>query len=90
MFTHCGFSKIPGLKGSLISGEPLAGLVWYYVTDKEELKKVLTDTDGVSHTWSLGIGKINLELKGEQRKVAASILPPPAAEVFQKTESPLI
>jgi 2-polyprenyl-6-methoxyphenol hydroxylase-like FAD-dependent oxidoreductase len=85
-----GSYKIPGLKGSLVPGEQLANLVWYHNTDKEELKKVLTDTDGVSHTFSLGIGKIKPELKNEQRKVAATILPPPVAEVFQKIESPFI
>jgi hypothetical protein len=85
-----GRYKIPGLNGSVSSGEQVANLVWYYNANKEELKEILTDSSGVSHTYSLGIGKINPKIKGEQRKVAAAILPPQISEVFQKIEAPFI
>jgi hypothetical protein len=63
-------------------------MVWHHNTDEEELNKVLTDSTGKTHIFSLGVGKIRPEVKLEQRTVAAAILPPPVDELFQKIESP--
>lgn len=70
-----------------IEGERLVNMVWHHNTNEEELKKVLTDSTGKTHIFSLGVGKIRPEIKSEQRTVAAAILPPPV-ELFQKIESP--
>jgi 2-polyprenyl-6-methoxyphenol hydroxylase-like FAD-dependent oxidoreductase len=82
--------KIPGLKGSLVPGDSFANLVWYQNHDQAELKRILTDSDDVSHKYSLKIGKIDPKVKEEQGKVAAAIFPPQLAEVWQKIESPFI
>lgn len=82
--------KIPGLKGSLVPGDLFANLVWYQNHDQAELKRILTDSDDVSHKYSLKIGKIDPKVKEEQGKVAAAIFPPQLAEVWQKIESPFI
>ncbi|KAE9365779.1 FAD/NAD(P)-binding domain-containing protein [Stipitochalara longipes BDJ] len=81
---------IPGSKGSLVPGDRSANIVWFSNADAEELKKILTDSSGVSHTWSLGVGKIDRAIKEEQQRQALSILPSPLAEIFQKVESPFI
>ncbi|KAH8749292.1 monooxygenase [Hyaloscypha finlandica] len=82
--------KIPGLKGSLVPGDLFANLVWYQNHDPAELKRILTDSEGVSHKYSLRIGKIDSKVKEKQGKVAAAILPPQLAEVWQKIESPFV
>lgn len=81
---------IPGLNGSLLPGERLANIVWYANANDIELKTILTDSAGFSHTYSLGAGKINPNIIERQRKVAADILPPPLLEIWQKIESPFI
>jgi len=78
------------LNGSLDPAEILANCVWYCNANEEELKRILTDSAGVSHTYSLGIGKIDPNMKMEQIKAAKAILPPPLAEVFQKIEHPFL
>jgi len=82
--------KIPGLKGSLVPGDLLANLVWYQNHDPAELKRILTDSEDISHKYSLRIGKIDSKVKEKQGKVAAAILPPQLAEVWQKIESPFV
>lgn len=82
--------KIPGFHGSLVPGEVLANLGWYQIYDEDELKKILTDSDGITHQYSLGVGKMDPIIKQEQRNKVASILPPQLSEVFQKIESPFI
>jgi 2-polyprenyl-6-methoxyphenol hydroxylase-like FAD-dependent oxidoreductase len=82
--------KIPGLHGSLVPREQLANLGWYQNYNEDELKKILTDSDGISHKFSLGVGKINPTIKEEQRNKVAAILPPQFSEVFQKIQSPFI
>lgn len=77
--------KIPGLKGSLVPGDLFANLVWYQNHDPAELKRILTDSEDVSHKYSLRIGKIDSKVKEEQGKVAAAILPPQLAEVCRKS-----
>jgi 2-polyprenyl-6-methoxyphenol hydroxylase-like FAD-dependent oxidoreductase len=82
--------KIPSLEGSLVPGELLANLVWYQNQDEAELKRILTDKDGVSHRYSLWVGKIDPNVKEEQKKVAAAILPPQIVEIYQNVEFPFI
>jgi 2-polyprenyl-6-methoxyphenol hydroxylase-like FAD-dependent oxidoreductase len=82
--------KIPGLNGSIIPGEQLANIVWYHNANENEVKNILTDSSGVSHKYSLGVGKIDPTVQEKQKTVAAALLPPPLAEVFQKIESPFI
>lgn len=82
--------SIPGRNGSLDPAEILANCVWYCNANEQELKKILTDSAGVTHTCSLGIGKSDPNVKQEQIKAAKAILPPPLAEVFQKVEHPFI
>jgi 2-polyprenyl-6-methoxyphenol hydroxylase-like FAD-dependent oxidoreductase len=81
---------IPGLNGSLVPGERLANIVWFANANDVELKKILTDRAGFSHTYSLGVGKIDPNIMERQRKVAADILPPQLLEIWQKVESPFI
>lgn len=82
--------KIPGLHGSLVPGEQLANLAWFQNANEAELKKILTDRDGISHKYSLGVGKMDPEIKQEQRNKVTAILPPQFCEVFQKIELPFI
>ena len=81
---------IPGLNGTIVPGDRSANLVWYTNEDELKLKKLLTDSAGISHTWSLGVGKVDQNAKENQRKEAAVVLPSPLAEIFQKIESPFI
>jgi 2-polyprenyl-6-methoxyphenol hydroxylase-like FAD-dependent oxidoreductase len=78
------------LNGSLDPTEVLANCAWYCNANEQELKRIFTDSGGVSHTYSLGIGKIDPNIKHEQIKAAKAILPPPLAEVFQKIEHPFV
>jgi 2-polyprenyl-6-methoxyphenol hydroxylase-like FAD-dependent oxidoreductase len=81
---------IPGLNGSLAPEELLANCVWYTNANESKLRRILTDSTGVCHTYSLGIGKMDSSIKEELKKAAATSLPPPLAEVFQKVESPFV
>ena len=87
--TSSGY-KIPGLNGSTSKGERYANIVWYTNHTPSELQDILTSTSGKIHTFSLGIGKIRPEIRDRQRLIASSILPAPAAEIFQKVEQPFI
>jgi 2-polyprenyl-6-methoxyphenol hydroxylase-like FAD-dependent oxidoreductase len=78
------------VNGSTKDDETLANLVWYQNTSEEELKRILTDTDGVQHKYSLGVGKIQPEIKACQRVIATEVLPPCFSEIFQKIEQPFI
>jgi hypothetical protein len=68
----------------------LENLVWYTNIDDKELKDILVDSEGNSHTFSLGVGHISPEVKTKQRETAAAILPAHMAELWQKVESPFI
>jgi len=81
---------IPGLNGTFTRGERLTNIVWYANTFNEELKKILTDTNGVQHTFSLGVGQIRPEIRDQQRNLAPQHLCAPYSEVWQKVESPFI
>jgi 2-polyprenyl-6-methoxyphenol hydroxylase-like FAD-dependent oxidoreductase len=65
-------------------------MVWYHNADEKELNRILTDSTGKPHTFSLGVGKMQSEIISDQRKLAAAILPPPIADLFQKIERPFI
>lgn len=81
---------IPGVHGSLLPGERSANIVWFKNADEVELKRILTDSARISHTYSLGVGKMDQTTKEDQRKAARDILPPPLLELWQKIESPFI
>jgi 2-polyprenyl-6-methoxyphenol hydroxylase-like FAD-dependent oxidoreductase len=81
---------IPGVHGSLLPGERSANIVWFRNADEVELKRILTDSARISHTYSLGVGKMDQTTKEDQRKAARDILPPPLLELWQKIESPFI
>ena len=71
-------------------GDRSANIVWYTNANEVELKKLLADSTGAAHAWSLGAGKVDQAVKEEQRKEAAVVLPSPLAEIFRKIESPFI
>jgi 2-polyprenyl-6-methoxyphenol hydroxylase-like FAD-dependent oxidoreductase len=50
----------------------------------------LAEASGIPHSYSLGVGKIRPEVKLKLREEAASVLPPPLAELVQKVETPFI
>jgi hypothetical protein len=78
------------LNSSIEPGERLANIVWFANANDVELKTILTDSAGVSHTYSLGIGKIDSNIMERQKKVAADTLPPQFLEIWQNSKSPFI
>lgn len=79
--------NIPGKNGSVEIGERSTNIVWY--NNVEDPKDILTDSAGVQHKFSLGIGKLRTELRDEQREKAKT-LPPQFRELFTKIQSPFI
>jgi 2-polyprenyl-6-methoxyphenol hydroxylase-like FAD-dependent oxidoreductase len=79
---------IPGKNGTVEKGEKLVNMVWY--TNVEDPKDILTDSSGVQHKYSLGVGIIRPEIKEYARNLAKETLPPPLAELFNQIENPFI
>lgn len=63
-------------------------MVWY--TNHENLKEILTDSDGVRHKLSLGVGKIHHAVRQQQLERAFKTLPPPLFEIWSKIQLPFI
>ncbi|KAF8849269.1 hypothetical protein BDZ45DRAFT_752971 [Acephala macrosclerotiorum] len=62
---HILHYKIPGYYGSLKEGDKMCNVVWYYNVDQKQFEKVFTDSNGQSHEFSLGVGKIRPEIRDE-------------------------
>lgn len=63
-------------------------MVWY--ENYEDPSKILTDSEGVRHNLSLGVGKIDPAIKAAQLERAAQVLPAPLNEIWSKVQSPFI
>ncbi|KAL8831712.1 MAG: hypothetical protein Q9170_005174 [Blastenia crenularia] len=83
---------IPGENGSLGAGKRLLNYVWYtnIPADSPELKEAMTDSTGQQHHHTLPIGKMSRDVWEKQRNLAHRILPPPFAELVDKTTQPFI
>lgn len=65
-------------------------MAWYHNIGKEELSRVLTDSSGKTHVFSVGTCKVRPEVRNDQRAIAAAVLPPPMSELFQNIKSPFV
>lgn len=83
---------IPGEKGSLKVGNRLINWVWYcnYLQDSREYIDLMTDSDGVRHQTTLPTGKVNEDIWKRQKGFARAALPPPFAELVEKTKLPFV
>ncbi|KAL8752707.1 MAG: hypothetical protein Q9184_005653 [Pyrenodesmia sp. 2 TL-2023] len=83
---------IPGENGSLEPGRRLLNYVWYtnMAADSSDFQQAMTDTAGRQHHHTLPIGKMRSQVWEKQRKLAHQILPPPFAELVDKTTQPFI
>ncbi|KAF2096113.1 FAD/NAD(P)-binding domain-containing protein [Rhizodiscina lignyota] len=84
---------IPGPESSLESGKRLVNWVWYWnlADGSEELRNVMTDTDGNTHRWTLPTGgKMQPRVWEKQKDTATAALPPQFAELVHKTKKPFV
>lgn len=50
----------------------------------------MTDSDGHHHRYTVPLGKVRASLWSAQKAFAKKIMPPPLAEIIEKTKQPLI
>ncbi|KAL8896386.1 MAG: hypothetical protein Q9192_003122 [Flavoplaca navasiana] len=83
---------IPGENGSLEPGKRLLNYVWYtnIAADSSEFQQAMTDTAGRQHHHTLPIGKMKSQVWENQRRIAHEVLPPPFAELVDRTAQPFI
>jgi hypothetical protein len=84
---------IPGKDGSLKEGERLVNWVWYVniEADSDAYRKVMTDTSGATHRWTLPTGgQMRPDVWAAQKVSAKEQLPPQFAELVTKTQSPFV
>ena len=82
---------IPGPEGSLEPGRGLTNWVWYRnVEPGPALEDLLTDRDGARHEISLAPGSVQDRHLDELRRAAEETLPPPFAEMVQRTARPFV
>ena len=58
--------------------------------DSSEFQQAMTDTAGRQHHHTIPIGKMRSQVWEKQRKIAHQVLPPPFAELVDKTAQPFI
>lgn len=89
--THMVLYPIPGVDGSVQSGERLLNYVWYRnVPAGPAWQELVTDTSGFLGEVSVHPGKVQQRFVDEMRASAAATLPPAMAEVVQSTELPYL
>lgn len=82
---------IPGASGELGEGERQLNWVWYWnVPEGNELREVLTDTEGVAHDYSVSQGQVREPLIQRQGAIAEEVLPDVFHRLFTQTGEPFI
>ncbi|MBA4115102.1 MAG: FAD-dependent monooxygenase [Rubrobacter sp.] len=82
---------IPGASGELGEGERRLNWVWYWnVPEGDELREVLTDTEGVAHDYSVSQGQVREPLIQRQGAIAEEVLPDVFHRLFAQTGEPFI
>lgn len=101
LFDHFGFG-LP--RGEQMIGYPVAGpgnatargqrrynFVWYRPADEAvELKRLMTDADGVHHAAGIPPHKVSWHEVARMREAARDLLAPQWAEVLEKTAQPFL
>ncbi|SFL49755.1 FAD-dependent monooxygenase [Geodermatophilus ruber] len=89
--THALTYPIPHYDGAVEPGRRLMNLVWYRnVPDGEPLADLLTDRSGRRREVSLPPGAVREEHLADFAATAAARLPPPLAEVAEKSPAPFL
>ena len=84
---------IPGAAGTLEKGQRLVNWVWYcnYKESSREYEELMTDTDGVTHRFTLPTGgKMRTKVWERQKDHARRTLPPQFAELVTETTMPFV
>ncbi|MEL6500009.1 MAG: hypothetical protein AAFQ23_01195, partial [Cyanobacteria bacterium J06623_1] len=82
---------IPGENESLEPGELRFNWVWYVNYDEEtELPSLLTDKNGIRHTYSIAPGAIAPQVEQQMRDYAEQVLSPPIQRLIAATQEPFI
>ncbi|CAA9459340.1 MAG: 2-polyprenyl-6-methoxyphenol hydroxylase and related FAD-dependent oxidoreductases [uncultured Rubrobacteraceae bacterium] len=82
---------IPGPSGELGKGERWLNWVWYWnVPEGDELREVLTDTEGATHDDSVPQGRVREPLIQRQEIIAGEVLPDVFRCLFAQTAEPFI
>ncbi|MCQ3804539.1 MAG: FAD-dependent monooxygenase [bacterium] len=78
---------IPSQTGSLVPGERLMNLVWYYnCPEGAPLDDLLTDTEGIRRPWSVPPGFVRTETLSRVRREAEETMAPVVREVVDGAE----
>lgn len=82
---------VPGLDGSIKPGSRRRNWVWYRaVREGQALQRVLTDRDGVRHTFSLPPGTPDEAVIAEMRDAAGKLLAPTFQHLVAATKEPFL
>lgn len=89
--SHILSYPIPSREGALDPGKRLTNWVWYHnVPEGRKLESLLTDRQGVTHEFALPPGSAQERYLEELREATMSDLPPPFAEMVNKTPTPFV
>lgn len=83
--------NIPGPKGSLADEDRELNFAWYLrYSSAEELRQIMTDTDGNVHRTTLPRGKMRAEIWQNVLQVARDAMHPAIIEVVEKIKIPFV
>ncbi len=89
--SHILVYPIPGLDGSLSTGDRLINTVWYVnVAEGAPLDALMTGQDGIRRQVSMPPGAATAQAVTSMRHAAADRLAGPIAEVMARTEEPFV
>lgn len=80
----------PGRGDDLAGGQRSYYVIWYRPADSDRLSDLMSDETGHDHGFTIPPPRIRPEVTTEMRRDAAALLPPSIAEVFKRTDLPLL
>lgn len=81
---------VPGNEAPAYEAIPTINWAWYRNKNEQEMKSLMTDTQGILHKFQLPHGSMRQEESEQAKAVAWQELPAVHAEVVERTEEPFI
>ncbi len=79
---------VPGENNDTREGHRLYNWVWYRIADEDQLRSIMTDTNGRSRGFSLPEGTLASRWRQHLKDDAAQLLPPPFRDIVTATKEP--
>ena len=81
---------VPGENGETAPGSRRLNWVWYWNVPEADLDELLTDRDGVRHSYAIAPGLLHPRQEERQREIADRVLAPSFAALVRATKEPFV